>query len=278
MWVIGPTLSADKCFAYAEFKQTPVVGPAGRWSPSVYPTDDEFLSGDRGGKILETDESDEGFHTLKWKTYSHIFQWVDSESLELTSEGKDGIVSGFDSRIEKENQLRVRMAPFFDPNIFDPKREIKVDKFDMWNDVIMDALTTKEKKETVVSKEQFLTARNNFYDIERQLLQSEIKERIFDELQGWLATKSNSLTDAGKAGIDISETQMSKNIEQCELFIDDHIGNIQRHIAVDELKMAPFASRMSNPELSYAFSLWRDVKHQRLNKAAVVFSVPRTPW
>ena len=93
--------------------------------------------------------------------------------------------------------------------------------------------------------------------------------------------KPESMTGDSKTGIDTSElsgTQISEAIEQCEMFIDDHIGNIQRHIAVDELKMAPFASRMSNPELSYAFSLWRDVKNQRLNKAATVFSVPRTPW
>ena len=321
MWVIGPTLSADKCFAYAEFKQTPVLGPEGRWSPSVYPTDDEFLSSDRGGKILETDESDEGFHTLKWKTYSQNFQWVDSESLklirevELEVEQKNvGILTEFDTRIEKEKQLHKRMVTFFNPEIFSPARNRgeldtkrgKFEEFDMWDDVIIAALRpegikwldkkdndgnyyedkaafSKEEK-TRVSKEQFLTARNNFYDIERKLLQLEITDRISticNELQEGHMDKPESMTGDSKTGIDTSElsgTQISEAIEQCEMFIDDHIGNIQRHIAVDELKMAPFASRMSNPELSYAFSLWCDVKNQRLNKAATVFSVPRTPW
>jgi hypothetical protein len=296
MWVIGPTLSADKCFAYAAFTQTPVLGEsAGRWSPSVYPTDEWFYSDSTTfeTEMLETDDDDEdneeaqpkreaknkkrsskdakktekqsGVHKLQWKIYDDIFHWVNSENLKLSlvdsEEGGQGILSEFDSRIQTEMKLLDRMA-----EIFNPRNEYAFK-------VITDTLNP-EGANWPVSAEQFFEARDKFYGVERQLLQSDLTERVLKELPEWLRERTKS----SSSSIDAPETKMTEIVEQCEMFIDVFIGGIQRHIAIDELKMAPFASRMSKPELSYAFSLWRDFTNQHVNKAAVVFSVPRVPW
>ena len=287
MWIIGPSLDHEQCFAWASFRQKNTApSPANSdgsgsmlaweqtWEPSVYPIDAVISavhatqSTPAKKKLMSRKRDLPSMIELTWNIFdSESDGWVDAHdwlTVAGVSNGEDGLLNKLQSQLELENDICQYIEEHYG------------DSTDTADHIC--TIVERVAQDGAVTKEQFFIAQDRFYSMEMAILRSMLQEQLNGETT---AAFYGDLFPSSRKDL-LKQHAEEEVAEQLDLFLDRHQDSLQKENAEKQKQVHHLSLQLNSPLLSKCFYQWRQrtLAGTNIQRALTMTSLvePRLPW